>query len=58
MTLLPEQVRAKTYLRENGTEAPIARLRERVADAFAALDGLLGLGRKLGEVHRNSLLEV
>ena len=41
MTLLPEQVRAKTYLRENGTEAPIARIRERVADAFAALDSLL-----------------
>ncbi len=41
MTLLPEQVRAKTYLRENGTQAPIARIRERVADAFAALDALL-----------------
>ncbi len=41
MTLLPEQVRAKTYLREKGSDAPVAQIRERVADAFAALDTLL-----------------
>jgi hypothetical protein len=38
MTMPPEQLRAKTYLREMGTEAPVAQIRERVADAFAALD--------------------
>ena len=37
----PEQLSAQTYLREHGTEAPLARIRERVADAFAALDTLL-----------------
>ena len=41
MTMPPEQLRAKTYLREKGTEAPVAQIRERVADAFAALDALL-----------------
>jgi hypothetical protein len=41
MSTLPEQVRARSYLRDNGTEAPVARIRDRVADAFAALDALL-----------------
>jgi len=41
MTMPPEQLRAKTYLREQGTEAPVARIRERVADVFAALDARL-----------------
>ncbi len=41
MTMPPEQLRAKAYLREKGTEAPIAQIREQVADAFAALDALL-----------------
>jgi hypothetical protein len=41
MTTPPEQLRAKTYLREKGTEAPVTQIRERVADAFAALDALL-----------------
>jgi hypothetical protein len=41
MTMPPEQVKAKTYLREKGTEAPVAQIRERVADAFAAMDTLL-----------------
>jgi hypothetical protein len=41
MTMPAEQLRAKTYLREKGTEAPIAEIRERVAEAFAALEGLV-----------------
>jgi hypothetical protein len=41
MTMPAEQLRAKAYLREKGTQAPIAQIRERVADAFAALDTLL-----------------
>ncbi|HSE04767.1 MAG TPA: DinB family protein [Methylomirabilota bacterium] len=41
MTMPPEQLRAKAYLREKGTEAPVAQIRERVADAFAALDARL-----------------
>jgi hypothetical protein len=41
MTTPPEQTRACLYLKENGTEAPVARIRERVADAFAALETLL-----------------
>ena len=36
--LRPEQERALGYLRENGTEAPRQRIRERVAAAFAALE--------------------
>ncbi len=42
MTLPPEHVKAKAYLREKGTLAPLAQIRERVADAFAALDAFLG----------------
>jgi hypothetical protein len=38
VTLRPEQERALGYLRENGTEAPRRRIRERVAAAFAALE--------------------
>ena len=42
MTVMPpEQIRAKAYLNEKGTQAPIAQIRERVADAFAAVDALL-----------------
>lgn len=41
MTMPPEQVKAKTYLLEKGTRAPVAQIRERVADAFAAMDALL-----------------
>ena len=41
MTMPPEQVKAKAYLRERGTEAPVAQIRERVAEAFAAMDTLL-----------------
>lgn len=41
MTIPPEQLRARTYLREKGTEAPVARIREQVAQAFAALEALL-----------------
>lgn len=41
MTMPPEQVKAKTYLLEKGTQAPIAQIRERVAEAFAAMDALL-----------------
>jgi hypothetical protein len=42
MTMLPEQERAKAYLLEKGTQAPVAQIRDRVADAFAAMDALLG----------------
>lgn len=38
MTMLPEQLRARDYLREMGTRAPVAQIRERVAEAFAALE--------------------
>ena len=41
MTMPPEQVKAQTYLRERGTEAPAAQIRERVAETFAAMDTLL-----------------
>jgi hypothetical protein len=41
MTMPPEQVKAKAYLRERGTEAPVAQIRARVAEAFAAMDTLL-----------------
>ena len=37
----PEQVKAKTYLLEKGTRAPVAQIRERVAEAFATMDTLL-----------------
>ena len=41
MTMPPEHAKAKAYLLEKGTQAPVAQIRERVADAFAALDTLL-----------------
>jgi DinB family protein len=41
MTMPSEQVKAKAYLKDKGTEAPIAQIRERVADAFATMDALL-----------------
>jgi hypothetical protein len=41
MIVPPEQLRAKTYLREKGTQASVAHIRERVAEAFAALEALL-----------------
>ena len=31
----PEQVRALSYLKRKGTDAPIELLRQRIADAFA-----------------------
>ena len=37
----PEQLKAKEYLMEKGTRAPIAQIRERVADAFATMDTVL-----------------
>jgi hypothetical protein len=37
----PEQLKAKEYLAEKGTRAPIAQIRERVADAFATMDTFL-----------------
>ena len=41
MTMPAEQVKAKAYLLEKGTQAPVAQIRERVAEAFAAMEGLL-----------------
>jgi hypothetical protein len=41
MTMPPEQVKAKAYLLEKGTQAPVASIRERVAEAFAAMETLL-----------------
>ena len=41
MTMPPEQVKAKAYLLEKGTQAPVAVIRERVAEAFAAMETLL-----------------
>lgn len=41
MTMPPEHAKAKAYLFEKGTQASVAQIRERVADAFAALDTLL-----------------
>jgi hypothetical protein len=41
MSMPPEQVKAKAYLLEKGTQAPVAQIRERVAEAFAAMDALL-----------------
>ena len=41
MTMPPEHAKAKAYLLEKGTQAPVAQIRERVADAFTALDSFL-----------------
>jgi hypothetical protein len=41
MSMPPEQVKAKAYLLEKGTQAPVAQIRERVAEAFVAMDALL-----------------
>ncbi|HEU4440255.1 MAG TPA: DinB family protein [Methylomirabilota bacterium] len=41
MTMPLEQVKARAYLKDRGTDAPIAQIRERVADAFATMDALL-----------------
>ena len=41
MTMPPEHAKAKAYLLEKGTQAPLTQIRERVADAFAALENLL-----------------
>jgi DinB superfamily len=41
MTMPPEHAKAKAYLLEKGTQAPVAQIRERVADAFTALDTFL-----------------
>ncbi len=40
-TMPPEQLKAKEYLLEKGSRAPIAQIRERVADAFAAMETLV-----------------
>lgn len=39
--LRPEQVQALSYIRSQGTEAPLAKIRGRAADTFAALEALL-----------------
>ena len=41
MRMPPEQVKALAYLKERGTETPVAQIRERVAAAFATMDALL-----------------
>lgn len=41
MTMPPEQARARAYLLEKGTQAPLAQIRERVADAFTAMEALM-----------------
>lgn len=41
MTTPPEQIKARAYLQEKGTQAPVAQIRERVTDAFTAMDALL-----------------
>ena len=51
MTLPPEHVKAKAYLLEKGTQTPVAQIRERVADAFAALESLLD-GVTESQAHR------
>jgi hypothetical protein len=38
----PEQARALAYIRAKGTEAPLARVRERVVAAFVEIEALLG----------------
>lgn len=39
--MTPEQTRAVEYLRRKGTEAPVADVRSKVADAFRELDELV-----------------
>ena len=51
MTMPPEHAKAKAYLLEQGTRAPVAQIRERVADAFAALESLLD-GVTESQAHR------
>jgi DinB superfamily len=41
MTLRPEQLKAKQYLRDKGTSLPVARIHERVGAAFTALEAFL-----------------
>jgi hypothetical protein len=41
MSTPPEHSRARAYLLEKGTRAPVAQIRARVADTFAALEALL-----------------
>jgi hypothetical protein len=41
MTLRPEQVKAREYLRQRGTLLPAAQIHERVAAAFAAFEASL-----------------
>ncbi|HWM89214.1 MAG TPA: DinB family protein [Thermoanaerobaculia bacterium] len=41
MSLTPEQTRASDYLRRKGTQAPLADLRLKVAEAFRELDALV-----------------
>jgi hypothetical protein len=50
--LRPEQERALAYLRENGTELPVALIRERVAAAFASLERIAGgVGEAAARAH-------
>ena len=39
--LRPEQTQALSYIRSQGTEAPLAKIRSRAADTFAAVEALL-----------------
>jgi hypothetical protein len=39
--LRPEQIQALSYIRAQGTEAPLAKIRGRAAETFAALEALL-----------------
>ncbi|MGH9380369.1 MAG: DinB family protein [Thermoanaerobaculia bacterium] len=41
MDLLPEQERALGYIRRRGTEAPLAEIRSRVADAYREIEMLV-----------------
>jgi hypothetical protein len=50
----PEQVRARQYLRERGTLAPVARIRDQVQAAFSALEAAL-TGVDAGEARRRAI---
>jgi hypothetical protein len=41
MTMPPEQLKALAYLKDKGTDAPVAQIRERVADAFSTVETVL-----------------
>src|SRR5688572_18258970 len=57
MTLRPEQLRALSYVRKRGTDAPLDSIRERVAGTYAEIEALVdALPSDVVREHRPSSL--